>query len=267
MAATCEIGGCGVAAIGRCTDCAKAFCGSHQASSLSGAFGDEQRYADLCRTCLDRRQVSAREAVERRNAEIVSRLQAIHDPIEKLVTAMTFASQSYNWRSYELIVPAFPEYWAGKRPQLFVDHDGFFQYKVKDVGDSSLAFPTSQRPWDSIRVAQWFAARALKAGIQPSDEMKVTQSRFTMFGRVRTSEAPAKRGWRLPGGSTAIGKHWADSYYKIDAFVFADGVLWLGEDKADYDRRQVVPSTERHAINESGLASIGRLLNIDLTLE
>lgn len=35
MAADCEIDSCGVAAKGRCRDCGRAFCGSHQAAVLA----------------------------------------------------------------------------------------------------------------------------------------------------------------------------------------------------------------------------------------
>lgn len=266
MAATCEIDSCGVSAIGRCRDCAKAFCGSHQASILGGrAFVGEPRYADLCRPCLDRRQVDTQESAKQRRAAVVSRLQAIRDPVEKLVTAMVFARSSRDWSSYGHIAPAFPEYWAGGRPQLFVDHEGIYQYKVIDADGRLSSSPTRQRPWNSMRVAQWFAAKAISAGVKPNDEMKVTEKKLTIFGKVRTSEAPARRGWRLQGGSTAIGRNYG-KFYKIDAFVFSDGALWLGEDEVDIDRKKVVPSIEQHAINELGLASIGQLLNMDLIL-
>lgn len=64
MVAGCEVGSCGVGAIGRCSSCQRAFCVSHQgvvASSVNylnaGAF-----YVDLCKPCA----VDYRKAVERR---------------------------------------------------------------------------------------------------------------------------------------------------------------------------------------------------------
>lgn len=61
MAATCEIGGCGVVAIGRCRSCGRAFCGSHQAE-YDGPFGVRLGASDLCRECVT--------AAARRKAEL-----------------------------------------------------------------------------------------------------------------------------------------------------------------------------------------------------
>ncbi|WP_433217895.1 hypothetical protein ACQP00_10980 [Dactylosporangium sp. CS-047395] len=73
MAAECEIDRCAVLAIGRCRECGRAFCMSHQAHNEVTGEG----YAALCIQCLERRsrvrggrdagdaQVEAREATER----------------------------------------------------------------------------------------------------------------------------------------------------------------------------------------------------------
>jgi hypothetical protein len=51
MAAECAIDGCAVLAIGRCRECGRAFCMSHQAhNELTG-----EGYAALCIQCLERR--------------------------------------------------------------------------------------------------------------------------------------------------------------------------------------------------------------------
>ncbi|MFI5909109.1 hypothetical protein [Dactylosporangium sp. NPDC051541] len=70
MAAECAIDGCAVLAIGRCRECGRAFCMSHQAhNEITG-----EGYAALCIQCLQRRQrvsggsdarADAREALER----------------------------------------------------------------------------------------------------------------------------------------------------------------------------------------------------------
>lgn len=69
MAAECAIDGCAVLAIGRCRECGRAFCMSHQAhNDVTG-----EGYAALCIQCLERRQrvrggdvrADAREATER----------------------------------------------------------------------------------------------------------------------------------------------------------------------------------------------------------
>jgi hypothetical protein len=70
MAAECEVDGCAVLAIGRCRECGRAFCMSHQAHNEVTGEG----YAALCIQCLQRRQRvagpvdargDAREATER----------------------------------------------------------------------------------------------------------------------------------------------------------------------------------------------------------
>ncbi|GAA3298945.1 AN1-type zinc finger domain-containing protein [Dactylosporangium vinaceum] len=70
MAAECAIDGCAVLAIGRCRECGRAFCMSHQAHNEVTGEG----YAALCIQCLQRRQrvagaadpkVDGREAAER----------------------------------------------------------------------------------------------------------------------------------------------------------------------------------------------------------
>jgi hypothetical protein len=70
MAAECAIDGCAVLAIGRCRECGRAFCMSHQAHNEVTGEG----YAALCIQCLQRRQRvagpvdargDAREATER----------------------------------------------------------------------------------------------------------------------------------------------------------------------------------------------------------
>jgi hypothetical protein len=70
MAAECAIDGCAVLAIGRCRECGRAFCMSHQAHNEVTGEG----YAALCLQCLERRQrvrgaddrrIDARDATER----------------------------------------------------------------------------------------------------------------------------------------------------------------------------------------------------------
>lgn len=70
MAAECEIDGCAVLAIGRCRECGRAFCMSHQAHNEVTGEG----YAALCLQCLERRsrvrgrgdeRADARAATER----------------------------------------------------------------------------------------------------------------------------------------------------------------------------------------------------------
>lgn len=53
MAATCEIGGCGVAALGRCASCGRAFCGSHQARKPGPGYMQSVALpiADSCGQC------------------------------------------------------------------------------------------------------------------------------------------------------------------------------------------------------------------------
>ncbi|MGI5244008.1 hypothetical protein [Dactylosporangium sp. CA-139066] len=64
MAAECEVDGCAVLAIGRCRECGRAFCMSHQAhNDVTG-----EGYAALCIQCLERRARVRRPGDERADA-------------------------------------------------------------------------------------------------------------------------------------------------------------------------------------------------------
>jgi hypothetical protein len=54
--AVCEIGICGVLAIGRCVGCGQAFCPAHQSQWITGL-----AYNNLCGPCLERQQARRRE--------------------------------------------------------------------------------------------------------------------------------------------------------------------------------------------------------------
>ncbi len=59
MAATCDVNDCGVLAIGRCLDCKRAFCASHQARAhveQRGSINQGTPLVDLCVDCYSRRE-------------------------------------------------------------------------------------------------------------------------------------------------------------------------------------------------------------------
>lgn len=65
MAAECAIDGCAVLAIGRCRECGRAFCMSHQAHNEVTGEG----YAALCLQCLERRARVAGGGADTRTAD------------------------------------------------------------------------------------------------------------------------------------------------------------------------------------------------------
>lgn len=71
MPAECEVGGCGVLAIGRCTTCNLAFCGTHQARESTGT-----KYVDQCGPCLGS-QRAAEAQTERDQATVASELPGL----------------------------------------------------------------------------------------------------------------------------------------------------------------------------------------------
>jgi len=82
-AATCEVDACGVLAVGRCVDCGRAFCGSHQALTqlTSGPV-----VTNLCQPCTVERARRAnlpRELEERAVAKARERIQSVAAALER----------------------------------------------------------------------------------------------------------------------------------------------------------------------------------------
>lgn len=94
MPAECEVGGCGVLAIGRCTTCSSAFCGTHQARESTGT-----KYVDLCSACR-----AASRAAEGAKA---SARKAANEPsmLREVIKAMTerdvggFEDRTFRWET------------------------------------------------------------------------------------------------------------------------------------------------------------------------
>ncbi len=96
MAAVCEVpvrgSACNVAAIGRCADCERAFCGSHAALTGYGS-----SFTNLCSECPDRRErermarsrVMREEAAEAERARLAALvpLERVADPVERILRA------------------------------------------------------------------------------------------------------------------------------------------------------------------------------------
>ena len=61
MPAVCEIGGCGVPAIGRCASCDLAFCATHQ-----GRDSIRTKYIDFCSACVEDQAATGRAQMQRR---------------------------------------------------------------------------------------------------------------------------------------------------------------------------------------------------------
>jgi hypothetical protein len=84
--AGCEIDSCGVAAVGRCHGCTRAFCGTHQGRE------DDAISVDLCSSCQAERVASAVATAEAnladRQAAHRRELHRISDPVERLVAAV-----------------------------------------------------------------------------------------------------------------------------------------------------------------------------------
>lgn len=226
---------CGIQAVGRCTRCSRAFCGTHQARM----FG--QAYVDKCAVCLADETAQRISAADQILEDIRAALIAIEDPIERVISAVGSCWEKGNDGRFRALLEALvAETW----PQ------------PASAGRDDLK---RDPPWDSGEVARWFADRARLADI-PTD---CTASWHTYETRI--FRAPARRegrpepAWNFPEGSTLDERGPNDSYPQQDAVIFTDGRFMPGA-------TQIWPNkyaTERAGnLGAAALARMANLLNL-----
>jgi hypothetical protein len=180
--ADCEIEDCGVLAVGRCQTCTRPFCTTHQARVSPGSPSHNALYIDLCAGCqAEQRRRAADQVTSRQDAER-ARLRAIDDPYERLAEALRSLC--------EVVNPSTGNIYAGSNWEVLADAcpDFFPAGSVAcDLNDDP--------PWNGHKVAEWFVARASKAGLSPNSWWAQTTQGRTMLGRPKVSLGPREPVW------------------------------------------------------------------------
>ena len=223
----CEIDGCGVLAVGRCVSCGRAFCGTHGSGSSCRAcyveLVDKQRRARAAEEIAQRKQAAAAAAAaadreQQAKTDTLARIRSMDEPFARLVTLMRSLftirdSEGSVWWPLgfdgSLLTQVCPEIWPTPPP--------FSGGEVVVRCDAQA-------------VARWFAARALKAGLNPDSQTTWTTSRRTLTGRAKISDGPPEAAWAFPGGGMRRGDHY------VPAYIFRDGRLKVHLGPGDSDR-------------------------------
>lgn len=232
VAAECAIGGCGVQAIGRCYECSQAFCLTHQERKPVGAT-ESVPYVDFCTACGARRAADAVTARKTREQEVLDRLLAITDPLQRLVvTLQTCAWVSEVSSARETFVKLKPEWNSVAVEACPILADATYSLRTRH---DLMKNP----PWDGDEIASWFATRAAEGGV-PTSERDTAIEQRGLLGRSKRV-AVKQVGWRLPWGASSRRRGDYSNMWE-DAFVVEDGQLVGGN------------------LNGWGVVQMGRLL-------
>lgn len=193
----CQIGDCGVPAIGLCISCSRRFCRTHQAQHAMRAY--------LCGACLAQERERVQSEQPSAKQEYRRKLERIGDPLERLVAAVNGGYTLGEAPSGPYIRPADgvpSDVLQELCPQLSVD--GWLW-----GGEVGSGRPTAS--WDSEALARWFSVCAARKGIKPDVTVSCGEARRTVLGRSKVIRVP-DLAWAFPRGE----------------FVFADGTLGHG---------------------------------------
>lgn len=135
QAASCELEHCGVAAIGRCGYCGRAFCGSHKSDINECSLCATER-----RELAERAAAQAKERAERERQDVLEQIGAHPDRLEALLMAICFfdresvpGMQGPDLRGQKEILQLLPDVVTGyDRIKLF----------------------TRERPWDTQAIGE-----------------------------------------------------------------------------------------------------------------
>lgn len=212
MAADCEIERCGVLAMGRCGQCHRAFCSSHQGISDRApglpSLG-QVIYTDVCSACARRLEEVAAEhrRLEKSGVLQEQRLQEVHlrrqhewagerdallaaamshtDVVERLLLAARHWLP--NLREYSPLDSRRSKPVDQTRTDLILWASAFPTFwatpEQVSLGDATPAWPSPQ-------IASWVADRAIRQGLRPNQEYG-KDSLFPWIAR--------KRGWFFDG--------------------------------------------------------------------
>jgi hypothetical protein len=181
MPAECEINDCGVLATGRCLDCNRAMCMTHQAKIyIRAPLMGHTEAVDRCWQCENKRLYALAAIIPReappdahdppdwqlRRGQAVDKLGRVEDSCERLLLALRYWTDDpfkynplANWSRHRgdgsvgepsltpidpaLFSASFPDYWASAE---------------------LVNLAVREPPWDSVSVASWFARKALASG-------------------------------------------------------------------------------------------------------
>jgi hypothetical protein len=246
---------CGTFAIGSCSVCSAAVCGLH--SSLVN---------DLrtCSSCIKDVADREREAVASARAAALAELQAVADPIERLLRTKVYLSGRPQAEAEDFYVVC-PEY----------DQSGPWGY----MGQTVRGLPPGERvPWDSAAVARWFVDQAAQRGLHPPSALEISTERLSPLNKLRGrpgrfwAVANSYPAWFFGGGSTTDIPQRAKDIgpTKVrDAWILLDGRVlapvtteWRvrGKDGGDvYPTTDVVPT----GLGARAVLQIAQLLGLD----
>jgi len=182
--------GCGTFAIGRCAQCGVAVCGEHSRlvgqRLLCDAHSTDPVWAK--RMALAMREKRRGEQQRGRQAEAEQALRNIPDPYERLcvlilqrfTSAAAGTGSRFGWTGTDLAAVC-PELWES--PPVADDLE-------------------NRPPWDSAKVAAWFARRAQEIGVPPDEMFRLRIRGRTLLGKPKWLDGAPIPCWRFHQGST-----------------------------------------------------------------
>jgi hypothetical protein len=170
--AGCEINGCGIAAIRRCSSCGLAFCASHQAG------------VDGCTACMQRQGDTLEAAMTKLRDEWVASarpiIDTVQDPIARLVMVVGCLGRMHLSEEHAAARALIPEIWPDE-----------------------LQPDPAKRPWNNDDIQRWFL-RAVKGS--PPDQVPMREWQDGTFAFLKSSRQRmrewAEPGWSFEHGST-----------------------------------------------------------------
>lgn len=211
----CELYGCGVPAVGRCSDCGLPFCTTHQARNSRGPF------FNLCVLCREQQAAEAAAEERRKRAEraaaVLEMVGAHSDALSRAaivlravlsvkVTPTIGSSFSVGSHGGDVIEDVCPELLSKGRT-------------IKGAG--ALTVPM-ELPWSERQIANWFCRNARNEGVAPDAEVSWWTCRRSLMGNLRAYEGRPEPAWKFPFGSS-----YKNCGINGDAYIFPDGRVWL----------------------------------------
>lgn len=190
MPADCQIHSCGVLAVGRCLECNRAFCASHQAYSP-----DRVRLTDQCSACQRDKKSRAAQASQAKWQDFLEAVRACEtQPFPRLLAGAVLKAR---------IHPPQRIPWCLYDPKL----------ETASFSDRDLC----------ARIAHDFVDEAWRRGVQPEERVRSRRSVKKGFLQRVHVEAIHDQAWLIPGGSN----RWSGgkSEGRLGAIIWADGEI------------------------------------------
>jgi len=241
VAAVCEVGGCGVLAVGRCGPCGRAMCTSHRA--MLGREPVLDRCVECHRVGAHAHARSLRDpAIRRRHEYFVATLAAMPAGPERLVRAVHYLGGVSAGRTITTGPLRFEP--------VLLDHYGDLAHVCPDYWPGgATTVNLLAPPWEPLSVAAWFLPRIALTGKPPNTELKGWVATGNKLHGWRSVPGPPLAAWRLPEGSLSIavrGTVGVDA--RADAYVVVD------------DGRVMLDYEQPCLLSARGLYGMGNLL-------